>query len=115
MDSPSIGSVVLLPFPFSDLSKAKVRPAVVLAFAGKGDWILCQVMSKPYADSMAVEIMDSDFEAGGLRVPSFARPSKLFTANGSIFLSSAGRLGRSKRSDLLNRVMGLFLVSAEVG
>jgi hypothetical protein len=83
LDSPSIGSVVLLPFPFSDLSKAKVRPAVVLA--------------------------------GGLRVPSFTRPSKLFTANGSIFLSSAGRLGRSKRSDLLNRGMGLFLVSAEVG
>jgi mRNA interferase MazF len=85
LDSPSIGSVVLLPFPFSDLSKAKVRPAVVLAFAGKGDWILCQVTSKPYADSMAVEIMDSDFEAGGLRVRSFARPAKLFTANGSIF------------------------------
>jgi mRNA interferase MazF len=115
LDSPSIGSVVLLPFPFSDLSKAKVRPAVVLAFAGKGDWILCQVTSKPYADSMAVEIMDSDFEAGGLRVRSFARPAKLFTANGSIFLSCAGRLGGSKRSDLLNRVMGLFLVSAEVG
>ena len=40
MDSPSVGSIVLLPFPFSDLSKSKVRPAVILAIAGRGDLIL---------------------------------------------------------------------------
>ena len=33
--------VVLLPFPFSDLSASKLRPALVLANAGKGDWVLC--------------------------------------------------------------------------
>ena len=35
---PSAGSVVLVPFPFSDLSQSKLRPAVVLADAGRGDW-----------------------------------------------------------------------------
>ena len=34
------GSVVLVPFPFSDLSEAKLRPAIVLADAGRNDWIL---------------------------------------------------------------------------
>ena len=48
------GLVVLVRFPFSDLSQTKLRPAVVLANAGRGDWILCQVTSKPYADSAAV-------------------------------------------------------------
>jgi len=38
--APSAGSVVLVPFPFSDLSQSKLRPAVVLADAGQGDWIL---------------------------------------------------------------------------
>ena len=51
MDSPSVGSIVLLPFPFSDLSNSKIRPAVILAVAGRGDWILCQITSKAYADS----------------------------------------------------------------
>jgi mRNA interferase MazF len=48
------GLVVLIRFPFSDLSQTKLRPAVVLANAGRGDWILCQVTSKPCADPAAV-------------------------------------------------------------
>jgi len=41
MVPPSAGSVVLVPFPFSDRSRSKLRPALVLADAGRGDWILC--------------------------------------------------------------------------
>ena len=33
-------------FPFSDLSQTKLRPAVVLADAGRGDWILFQVTTE---------------------------------------------------------------------
>ena len=44
-------SVVVVRFPFSDLSNSKLRPAVVLAGVGRGDWILCQVTSRPYADT----------------------------------------------------------------
>jgi mRNA interferase MazF len=54
--APSKGSVVLVPFPFSDLSQAKYRPAVVLAAAGKGDWVLCQVTSNAYGDEKAIRI-----------------------------------------------------------
>ena len=48
MVTPSTGAVVLLPFPFSDLSRSKLRPAVILADAGRDDWILCQITSNPY-------------------------------------------------------------------
>jgi len=41
------GQVVLLPFPFSDLSRSKFRPALLLADAGRGDWIACQITRKP--------------------------------------------------------------------
>lgn len=37
MGSPSAGSVVLVKFPFSDLSSAKLRPAIVLAASGRDD------------------------------------------------------------------------------
>jgi len=69
------GAVVLLRFPFSDLSQSKLRPAVVLADAGRGDWVLCQITSNPYGDPIAVPIQQSDFAAGSLRVQSFARPA----------------------------------------
>jgi mRNA interferase MazF len=47
MESLAAGSVTLIPFPFSDLSQSKIRPALVLANAERGDWILCQITSKP--------------------------------------------------------------------
>ena len=53
------GAVVLVRFPFSDLSQTKLRPAVVLADAGRGDWILCQVTSNPYGDPRAVRFVGS--------------------------------------------------------
>jgi mRNA interferase MazF len=90
--APSRGSVVLVPFPFSDLSQAKFRPAVVLAAVGKGDWVLCQVTSKAYGDDKAILISENDFESGRLRVDSFARPGELFTAHESLFHGEAGRL-----------------------
>ncbi|TMA37231.1 MAG: MazF family transcriptional regulator, partial [Deltaproteobacteria bacterium] len=45
MGTSPAGSVVLVPFPFSDLSKSKLRPTVVLAEGGRGDRILCQITS----------------------------------------------------------------------
>jgi mRNA interferase MazF len=86
------GLVVLVRFPFSDLSQTKLRPAVVLADAGRGDWILCQVTSKSYADSAAVVLEAADFQRGSLQVTSYARPGKLFTASGDLVESEAGEL-----------------------
>jgi len=55
MVTSSIGTVMLIPFPFSDLSQAKLRPSVILADSGRGNWILCQITSNPYGDVHAVE------------------------------------------------------------
>lgn len=63
MVTPAAGTVVLVTFPFSDLSASKLRPAVVLASVGRNDWILCQVTSNPYADPIAIELTDDDFNS----------------------------------------------------
>lgn len=91
----AVGAVILLPFPFSDLSSSKLRPAVVLANCGRGDWILCQVTSKPYGDPHSVLLDQVDFISGSLRIQSFARPGKLFTANDTLFVSEIGTLSAS--------------------
>src|SRR5437899_9819819 len=92
MVTPTAGEVVLVPFPFSDLSQSKVRPAVCLAGAGRRDWILCQVTSSRYGDPLAVPFDNSDFAGGGLKIASYARPGKLFTANETLLAASVGKL-----------------------
>jgi mRNA interferase MazF len=91
MGALTAGSVILIPFPFSDLSNTKLRPAVVLTTLDKGDCILCQVTSKPY-DSNAIELNQPDFKEGSLQRVSYARPGKLFTANASLLQQQAGQL-----------------------
>lgn len=43
MGTLAAGQIAVLPFPFSDLSQKKLRPALLLADAGRGDWIACQI------------------------------------------------------------------------
>jgi mRNA interferase MazF len=108
MVTPTVGSVVLVPFPFSDLSEAKLRPALVLADSGRDDWILCQITSNPYADPRAVELTDADFDTGSLRVTSYARPGKLFTASSSLMVSEAGNLSQATLQSIVQAVIDLL-------
>lgn len=92
MGALTAGAVVLVRFPFSDLSQTKVRPAVVLADSGRGDWILCQVTSRPYEDARAVKLENISFAVGSLLIVSYARPGKLFTASQSLIVAQVGTL-----------------------
>lgn len=108
MDSPSAGSVILIPFLFSDLSESKLRPAVVLAEISRKDFVLCQVTSNPYADPNAVELTDEDFAEGSLKRVSYARPGKLFTANLQLFEGEAGVLQKEPRAEIVEQVVQLL-------
>lgn len=98
---------MLVSFPFSDLSQSR-RPAVVLADAGRGDWVLCQVTSQPYADPHAVLLAPQDFQVGGLRLASYARPGKLFTANHVLIVGQAGMLQASAFQRVIDAVIALL-------
>ena len=100
MVAPAAGAVVLVRFPFSDLSQTKLRPAVVLADVGRGDCILCQITSKPYGDASSIEFDNDAFAPGSLRVVSYARPTKLFTANQNLITSQVANL----KPDALRRI-----------
>ena len=108
MVAPAIGAVVLVRFPFSDLSQSKLRPAVVLADAGRGDQILCQITSKPYGDTGAIELDQSAFASGSLRVTSYARPGKLFTASGELVTSQVAVLKPEMFKRVVDAVVDLL-------
>ena len=113
MVSPSVGSVVLVRFPFSDLSASKRRPAVVLAGVDRDDWILCQVTSNSYSDARVVEITDSDFASGNLMRTSYARPGKLFSANTSLMQRVVGTLNAPKQEAVVDAVVSILRPNTE--
>jgi mRNA interferase MazF len=104
----SAGAVVLVRFPFSDLSQSKLRPAVVLADAGRGDWILCQVTSNPYGDPRAVRLEEGSFASGSLRATSYARPGKLFTASQDLMMAQVGNLKPEPFRGIIHSVVTLL-------
>ena len=89
MVTPAVGEVVLVRFPFSDLSQSKLRPAVCLADAGRGDWVLCQITSNAYGDSRAI----------------------WFTAHERLIAKSVGKL----RDDTLGRVVDAVVALLRMG
>jgi mRNA interferase MazF len=108
MEPPAAGGVVLVPFPFSDLSQAKLRPAVVLADVDRGDFVLCQVTSNPYADPQAVELTQESFASGSLQRTSYARPGKLFTAHRDLLRAQVGVLTSEAQHQIIERIIALL-------
>jgi len=102
------GDVVVVPFPFSDLSSSKRRPALVLVDLPGDDLILCQITSRNVSDSMAVPLDVSDVINGTLSTASNIRPNRLFTADENIILYSIGSLKADKLNDVVDNVVAMF-------
>jgi mRNA interferase MazF len=90
------GDIVVIPFPFSDLSGSKRRPALVIVDINGDDVILCQVTSVARNDDYAIPIDTTDFESGTLPVKSVVRSNKIFTADQNLILYPACRLKPDK-------------------
>jgi len=90
------GEVVVVPFPFTDLSTAKRRPALVLAELQGDDVVLCQITSNSLRDTYALQLDIVDFEKGSLSKLSNIRPNRLVTVDKNIILYSVGKIKNSK-------------------
>jgi mRNA interferase MazF len=97
------GSVVLVNWPFADLSGSKIRPAIVVAGIGDDNYILCQVTSQSYHEA-AIDLQESDFDSGSLRKKSYILYTQLFTADGSVIIKEVGRLSGRLCERIISRM-----------
>lgn len=102
------GNIVVVNFPFSDLSSSKRRPALVLAYAENGDYLLCQITSKNIKDSWALELPEDEIIEGELFKSSNIRPNRLFTADQSTILYKAGKISFSMRKNVIDSIIALI-------
>lgn len=103
------GEVVVIPFPFSDLSGSKRRPALVLADLPGDDIILCQITSQNSPkDNFAIALTSADFVVGSLPVSSNIRPNRIFTADKQIIVKSVGRISDSLQQRVYLDIVNLL-------
>jgi mRNA interferase MazF len=103
------GDVVVVPFPFTDLASAKIRPALVLAGLTRGDVILCQITSTAAGHPAAIPIRAADFCPGGtLPRDSFALPHRIVTANEVCVRRLIGRLTATRLGQIREQVCAII-------
>ena len=90
------GDLVLLPFPFTDLSATKVRPAIVL-WTNQIDVTVCFVSSQNLdnisSEEFIIEENNPEFKQTGLKIQSKVIVSKLVTIQGNLINRRLGHLG----------------------
>lgn len=102
------GDVVVIPFPFSDLSGTKRRPALVLADLPGDDVLLCQITSQHTKDSLAIALTSADFSKGSLPVASHIRPTRVFTADKNIIIRTSGSIKASLMQKVVNTLIDVL-------
>lgn len=106
--------VVLVPFPFDDLSSSKVRPAVcltdpvgryrhvVLAF------ITSRLPEEPLLTDITISRESDDFDVTGLRVSSTIRLHRTMTATTDVIVRQLGQLSPHQQKQVKSRLAKLF-------
>ena len=91
MPSFSKNEVVLVRYPFSDLTAAKIRPAVVVNGPHASEDCLIVPLTSRTNRLGVGEFVLADWQAAGLNVPSAVKRG-IYTVHGSLILKSVGRL-----------------------
>ena len=84
---------------------------MALAEAGRGDWILCQITSNPYGDSQVTMLTNASFASGSLRLTSYARSAKLFTADRALMVTQVGILKVGAFKQIVEIVINILRAS----
>jgi mRNA interferase MazF len=92
------GSVVLIPFPFTNLKGSKIRPAIVLCTNGL-DVTICFITSElRWKTEYDIYVLSS--KNNGLKVPSLIRTSKIATIDSALVLGKLGELSSIEMAEL---------------
>lgn len=108
----SPGDVVVVPFPYSDLSSGKQRPAIVLSNetynASQDDVILCGLTSNLANAAFSVFVGPQDMESGTLVAPSRVKVGHLIAIDKSLVRKRVGRVKPAVFAAILREFASVF-------
>src|SRR3954454_7804826 len=103
---PERGDLLLVPFPFSDLSATERRPVLALTTPDSyGDFIALSVTSRPQAEH-GLPVTASDLVTGLLPAASWIRTNRIVTLTASLVVKTVGRVSERILAAAVERVCG---------
>ena len=100
--------IILVPFPFSDLSYSKKRPALVLVDIPGRDELICMMLTSTSSIDSQVDIPIKAIDKAGLPKPTVARLSRLFTLKQSLVSKKLGVLDKEEFEVIISKLVELF-------
>lgn len=107
MANYSKNEVILVRYPFSDLSSSKVRPAVVVSALHLSQDILIVPLTSKTEYLLEGEFLLSDWSAAGLNVPTVVKRG-LYTVYEGLVIKAIGKLSDAD-ADCLDRSLLFWL------
>jgi len=101
--------IVLIPFPYSDLTGFKKRPALIISNSKLNkteDRICCLVTSQKTSQGIAIE--RKNFEEGKLPFKSWVKPQRIFTINEKIIIKKICKLNSDFHKEIISE-LGIYL------
>jgi mRNA interferase MazF len=108
------GTIVLIPFPFTDLSGKKIRPALVLHNQlGGEDCIVAFISSVRQKTIGMYDVTVQASEFNGLKVDSVIKVSKIATLQKKIVIGKIGLLESAQISEVNKKMAKLFKIELQ--
>lgn len=106
---PSQGFIVLIPFPFTDLSSTKIRPALVISngLLRGDDLILCAITSQ-HSGIHEIELPGASLEKGALPLKSYVRTGKIVSLQRKTIRGIVAKVHKQKLKEVLSEIKSVL-------
>jgi mRNA interferase MazF len=104
--------IIMIPFPYTDLTETKQRPAIIVSNNNYNDTlddvVVCAVTSKFQRDEFCIELLDTNLDYGKLPEVSFVKAHKLLTIHKSKIIKKYSRVKEDYFSTIQDRIADLI-------
>ena len=110
--------IILIPFPFSDLTQTKRRPSIIISNheynSNNEDVICCAITSNPKNYDESVEIVNEDLDSGNLHYESRVKPTKIFTLDKRMVVKKLAKLNVIKSKEIVKNLTNSIEINDSV-
>ncbi|MFQ5497575.1 MAG: type II toxin-antitoxin system PemK/MazF family toxin [Nitrosopumilus sp.] len=106
------GEIILVPFPFTDISKSKLRPVLIISHTSynktSSDFICCGITSNLNNKNNSVLLSNVDMKDGTIQKKSRIKFANVFTLQKDLAIKRIGQINSKKLNIVISSITNLI-------